>query len=56
MSVTELIIKKIMRGENLGNYHIECAAIREHIQQLEAENDRLIEAIHTLETMVKEEE
>ena len=36
MSVDEIIIKKIMRGDNLGGYNIECAVIRGHIKQLEA--------------------
>ena len=37
MNVDEIIIKKIMRGDNLGGYDIECAAIRARIKQLEAE-------------------
>ena len=48
MSVDEIIIKKIMSGDNLGGYDIECAAIRAHIKRLEAENAQLNTNYHEL--------
>lgn len=37
MSDDEIIIRKIIRGDVLGPYDGECAAIRKHIRQLEAD-------------------
>jgi len=48
MSVEEIIIKKIMRGDILGDYSIECSAIRDHIKQLE-------ERIKEFETLIEED-
>jgi len=53
--IEELIIKKIMRGDNLGGYDIECAAIRAHIRQLEAKISEVYWYVENCDTVIADD-